>query len=124
MKRRPHLIQSNSNMSQDRVVIVGACRTAVGSMMGALNTVLPAKLDAAVISEAAQWAGIEPNQIDEVIMGGLLTGAFCQNIARQSSILAGVPLSVPAYAVSKVCSAGLKSVILATKQFAATMPIA
>src|SRR5712691_4295824 len=102
-------------MNQDRVVIVGACRTAIGSMMGGLSAVPPAKLGATVISEAIQRARIEPDQIDEVIMGGILTAGFGQNVARQASIFAGVPVSVPAYTVNKVCGSGLKSVILASQ---------
>ena len=84
-------------------------------MMGALSTVPPAKLGATVISEAIQRARIKPDQIDEVIMGGILTAGFGQNVARQASILAGVPVSVPAYTVNKVCGSGLKCVILATQ---------
>ncbi len=100
---------------KNEVVIVSACRTAVGTFMGALSDVLPAKLGASVVSEAIRRAGITAEMVDEVILGGILTAGVGQNIARQVSIAAGLPNTTPAYTINKVCGSGMKSVILAAQ---------
>ena len=102
-----------SNKSE--VVIVSACRTAVGAFLGTLGDVSSVKLGSTVVVEALRRAGIPATAVDEVIMGSVLTAGFGQNVARQISIDAGLPITVPAFTVSKVCGSGLKSVILAAQ---------
>jgi acetyl-CoA C-acetyltransferase len=95
------------------VVIVSAVRTAIGSFGGALKDVPATKLGAIVIKEAVQRAGIKPEQVSEVIMGNVLQAGLGQNPARQSAIEAGLPETVPAMTINKLCGSGLKSVHLA-----------
>lgn len=97
------------------VVIVSAVRTPVGTFCGALGQVPAAELGALVIKEAIKRAGIAPDQVDEVIMGNVLSAAQGQNPARQASLKAGIPQEVPAWTVSKVCGSGLKSVVCAAQ---------
>lgn len=97
------------------VVIVSAVRTPVGSFGGILEQFTGAELGALVIKEAVKRAGIQPEQVQEVIMGNVLTAAAGQNPARQAAIKAGIPQEVPAWTVSKVCGSGLKSVICAAQ---------
>ena len=91
--------------------IVNCCRTAIGSFGGTLKNTPPAELGAIVIKEALNRAGVKPEQVDEVMFGCILTAAQGQNVARQASIKAGIPYSVPAYTVGMVCGSGMKSVI-------------
>lgn len=95
------------------VVIVSAARTPIGSFMGALSEVAAPKLGAVVIKEAVARAKIRPEQVDEVIMGSVLTAAMGQSPARQALIHAGLPESTGALTVGKVCGSGLKAVMLA-----------
>lgn len=97
------------------VVIVSAVRTAIGSFQGALKNVPATKLGAIVIEEAIKRAGIEKDQVDEVIMGNVLQAGLGQNPARQASIQAGLPQQVPAMTINKVCGSGLKTFHLATQ---------
>ncbi|MFQ5545438.1 MAG: acetyl-CoA C-acetyltransferase [Acidiferrobacterales bacterium] len=98
-------------MSED-VVIVAAGRTAVGTFGGGLSQIPGSSLGAKVIAGLLQRSGLKPDQIDEVIMGQILTGGAGQNPARQAAIEAGLPVSVPALTINKVCGSGLKSVHL------------
>lgn len=91
-------------------VIVSACRTAIGTFGGAFKEFSARQLGAVVIKEAIKRAGITPEQVNEVIMGCVLQGGLGQNIARQCSIDAGVPDSIPAYTVNRVCGSGLQAV--------------
>lgn len=93
------------------VVIVSAVRTPLGSFGGALENFTGAELGAIVIKEAIKRAGILPEQVEEVIMGNVLSAAAGQNPARQAAIKAGIPQEVPAWTLNKVCGSGLKSVI-------------
>lgn len=95
------------------VVIASAVRTPVGSFGGSLKDVHPADLGAHVIKAALQRAGVAPEQVDEVIMGCVLTAGYGQGIARQASIKAGVPQEVPAWTLNMICGSGLKSVSMA-----------
>ncbi|QBK25769.1 acetyl-CoA C-acetyltransferase [Ureibacillus thermophilus] len=104
-------------MLQD-VVIVSAVRTAIGSFQGSLKDVPAPTLGSIVIKEAIRRAGIEPNQVDEVIMGNVLQAGLGQNPARQAAIQAGLPETVPAMTINKVCGSGLKSVHLAAQAIA------
>ena len=97
------------------VVIASACRTAIGVFMGALSEIPPAALGAVVVSEAIRRAGIQPEMLDEVILGSVLTAGYGQNIARQVAVAAGIPHAKPAFTVNKVCGSGLKTVILAAQ---------
>jgi acetyl-CoA C-acetyltransferase len=100
-------------MSDDReVVIVSACRTAIGSYMGAISDFTPGRLGAIVVKEAVHRAGILPGQVDEVIMGNILPAGFGQGIARQNAIWGGIPDTVPAFTVNKLCGSGMKAVML------------
>lgn len=93
------------------VVIVSAVRTPLGSFGGALENFTGAELGAIVIKEALKRAGILPAQVEEVIMGNVLSAAAGQNPARQAAMKAGIPQEVPAWTLNKVCGSGLKSVI-------------
>lgn len=95
------------------IVLVGACRTAIGKMGGALSNTPAEQLGAIVMKEAINRAGIKPSDIDEVIFGNVLTAAMGQSPARQASIHAGIPEEVPALTLNNVCGSGLKSVNMA-----------
>ena len=91
--------------------IVNCCRTAIGSFGGSLKNTPAAEMGAIVVKEALNRAGVKPEQVDELMFGCILTAAQGQNVARQVSIKAGIPYSVPAYTVGMVCGSGMKSVI-------------
>ncbi len=93
-----------------KVVLAGACRTAIGKMGGGLSTTPAADLGAVVIKEALNRAGVKPEQVDEVMMGCVIQAAQGQNVARQASIKAGLPVEVPAFTLNVVCGSGLKCV--------------
>jgi acetyl-CoA C-acetyltransferase len=94
------------------VVIVGASRTAIGSFQGTLSRVPAVELGATVIRALLAQSGLAGEQIDEVILGQVLTAGAGQNPARQAAIKAGLPHTVPALTLNKVCGSGLKAVIL------------
>ncbi|KAB0495750.1 acetyl-CoA C-acetyltransferase [Pseudomonas vancouverensis] len=94
------------------VVIVAATRTAIGSFQGALANVSAVDLGAAVIRQLLAQTGLNPAEVDEVIMGQVLTAGAGQNPARQASIKAGLPFAVPAMTLNKVCGSGLKALHL------------
>ncbi|MED4017200.1 acetyl-CoA C-acetyltransferase [Sutcliffiella cohnii] len=102
-------------MSTKDVVIVSAVRTAIGSFGGSLKNISAPQLGATVIKEALKRAGVNPEQVDEVIMGNVLQAGLGQNPARQAAIQAGLPHEVSAMTINKVCGSGLKSVHLATQ---------
>jgi acetyl-CoA C-acetyltransferase len=93
------------------VVIVGAARTPVGSYLGSLAAVTAPRLGAAAIREALARARVEPSAVEEVIMGNVLQAGVGQAPARQAALAAGIPESVPAWTLNKVCGSGLKAVI-------------
>ena len=97
------------------VVIVSACRTAVGDFAGTLSTVSATDLGALAIQEALKRAGVKPEDVDEVIMGSVLPHGLGQNPARQTMVRAGLPWEVGAITVNKVCGSGLKAVMLAAQ---------
>ncbi|MCW2293433.1 acetyl-CoA C-acetyltransferase [Pseudomonas sp. BIGb0408] len=94
------------------VVIVAATRTAIGSFQGALADVPATELGAAVIRRLLEQTGLDGNQVDEVILGHVLTAGAGQNTARQAAITAGLPHAVPALTLNKVCGSGLKALHL------------
>ena len=103
------------------VVIVSACRTAVGDFAGSLSTISATDLGALVIKEAIKRAGITGDQIDEVIMGSVLPHGLGQNPARQTMIRAGLPWEVGAITVNKVCGSGLRRSCWRPRPFSAAM---
>ncbi|MCB0711947.1 MAG: acetyl-CoA C-acetyltransferase [Ignavibacteriae bacterium] len=94
-------------------VILSAARTPIGSFGGALSTLKAPELGAIAIKAALERANVEPNQVEEVLMGNVLTAGVGQSPARQAAIKAGIPNSVPTLTVGKVCGSGMKSVMLA-----------
>src|SRR5688572_31432230 len=102
-------------MSATDVVIVSGCRTPVGTFGGALKDVTAVELATVAVREAVRRAGVRPDQVDEVILGCILQAGLGMNPARQASIRAGIPESVPAHTVNKVCGSGLKAVMLAAQ---------
>lgn len=97
----------------DNIVIVAAGRTAVGNFGGTISTIPAAELGARVITGLLQRSGLRPEQVDEVILGQVLTAGNGQNPARQAAMKAGLPHTVPAMTINKVCGSGLKAVHLA-----------
>ena len=93
-----------------KVVIASACRTAIGTMGGSLSTTPAAELGAIVIKEAVNRAGIKPENVDQVYMGCVIQAGLGQNVARQASIKAGLPIEVPAVTINVVCGSGLNCV--------------
>lgn len=99
---------------QDAVILSGA-RTPIGAFLGSLSSLTAPQLGATAIAEAVKRSGISPDEIDEVIMGCVLTGGLGQAPARQALIGAGLPYSVPAITINKVCGSGMKAVMLAAQ---------
>ena len=97
------------------VVIVGAARTAIGKFGGTLKNVPTRQLGAVCIEEALKRAGVEKDQVDEVIMGCVLQGGLGQNVARQMMLDAGLPVEIPCFTINKVCGSGLRAVELAAQ---------
>ena len=93
-----------------KVVLAGACRTAIGKMGGALSNTPAVELGSIVIKEALNRAGVKPEQVDEVLLGCVIQAAQGQNVARQASIKAGLPIEVPAVTLNVVCGSGLNCV--------------
>ena len=100
------------------IVIAGAARTPIGSFCGALENVAASELGAIAIRAALERAGTKAEEVDEVIMGHVLTAGLGQNTARQAAIAAGVPVESTAYAINQVCGSGLRSVALAFQAIA------
>jgi acetyl-CoA C-acetyltransferase len=99
----------------EKPVIVAARRTAVGRFQGGLSSMTASKLGAEVIKDIIARTKIDPNEIDEVIMGHVIQAGMGQNTARQAAIWGGVPVEKGAFTVNKVCGSGLKSVMLAAQ---------
>ena len=102
-----------------KIVLAGACRTAVGTMGGALSTVPAPELGAIVIKEALNRAGVAPEAVDQVYMGCVIQAGQGQNVARQAMIKAGLPIEVPAVTINVVCGSGLQCVNMAAQMIAA-----
>lgn len=98
-----------------KIVLAGACRTAIGTMGGTLSTTSSQELGAAVIRDALRRTGIKPEQVDFVYMGCVLQAGLGQNVARQASLKAGIPVETPAVTINVVCGSGLNSVNLAAQ---------
>jgi len=102
-----------------KVVLAGACRTAIGTMGGGLSTIPAAELGAIVIKEALNRAGVAPDKVDHVYMGCVIQAGQGQNVARQASIKAGLPIECPAVTVNVVCGSGLNCVNMAAQMIQA-----
>jgi len=102
-------------MGTDEVVILSGCRTPIGSFGGAFKDTTAVELGALAVQEAVRRAAVRPDQVDEVILGCILQAGLGMNPARQAAIRAGLPESVPAHTVNKVCGSGLKAVMLAAQ---------
>ena len=100
------------------VVIVSAVRTPIGSFMGALSSVPATQLGATAIKGALQKVGLEPSQVDEVLMGNVVQAGTGQAPARQAAIYAGIPDTVPCTTVNKVCASGMKAIMQAAQAIA------
>ncbi|MEO5331250.1 MAG: acetyl-CoA C-acetyltransferase [Magnetococcus sp. YQC-5] len=99
----------------EEVVIIAAGRTAIGKFLGSLTTIPASELGAVVLKGLLEKSGLKPEQIDEVILGQVLTAGVGQNPARQASLAAGLPVTTPAMTINKVCGSGLKAVALAAQ---------
>ncbi|NUM78226.1 acetyl-CoA C-acyltransferase, partial [candidate division KSB1 bacterium] len=97
------------------VIIAGACRTPIGAFQGALAPFSATELGALVVKEAVRRAGIDPQKVDEVIMGCVLPAGVGQAPARQAAIKAGLPVETTCLTINKVCGSGLKAVMLAAQ---------
>ena len=102
-----------------KIVLAGACRTAIGTMGGALSTVPAAELGSIVIKEALNRAGVPAEQVDHVYMGCVIQAGLGQNVARQASLKAGLPVTTPAVTVNVVCGSGLNCVNMAAQMIEA-----
>ncbi|MES1173943.1 MAG: acetyl-CoA C-acyltransferase [Myxococcales bacterium] len=102
-------------MAHPAVYIVGAARTPIGSYLGALSSLPAPRLGAIAIRAAVERAGLAPDAVGEVFMGNVLSAGVGQAPARQAAIYGGIPQSVPATTVSKVCGSGLQAVVFGTK---------
>jgi acetyl-CoA C-acetyltransferase len=104
-----------SEVDMNDVVILSGCRTPIGTFGGALKDVPAVELGAIAIKDALRRAGLTGHQVDEVILGCILQAGLGMNPARQAAIRAGIPETVPAHTVNKVCGSGLKAVMLAAQ---------
>ncbi len=102
----------------EEVVIVGAARTPAGKFLGALSTVPATKLGAVAIRAALERSGVDPSEVEEVVMGHVLTAGLGQAPARQAAIAAGVPDRASALTVNKVCASGLAAVVVGSQEIA------
>src|SRR6202020_293327 len=99
--------------SFDDVVIISGCRTAVGKFQGSLSEFSAPQLGAIAVREAVKRAGIDPTQVDECIMGNVVSAGLGQNPARQAAIFGGLSPSTGSMTINKVCGSGLKFFSLA-----------
>ena len=99
----------------NEVVIVGACRTPIGGFRGSLSSIVAPQLGAVAIRDVMQRAELSPTEVQEVIMGNVLSAGVGQAPARQAAIFAGLPTSVETMTVNKVCGSGMKAVMLASQ---------
>ena len=97
-------------------LILSACRTAIGRFRGSLSSLPATDIGAVVVREAVAQANLIASDIDEVILGNVLTGGTGQAPARQAALRAGLPPAVAALTVNKVCGSGLKAVMLAAQE--------
>src|SRR5207249_1046832 len=101
--------------ASDDVVIISGCRTPIGKFQGSLSDLGAPQLGAIVVREAVKRANLEPQRIDECIMGNVVSAGLGQNPARQAALFGGLPPEVGAMTINKVCGSGLKAVALAAQ---------
>src|SRR3954453_19107486 len=99
----------------DDVVIISGCRTPVGKFQGSLSDLKATELGAIVVREAVKRANLDPNQVNEGIMGSVASAGLGQNPGRQAALFGGLPPEVGAMTINKVCGSGLKAVGLAAQ---------
>lgn len=99
----------------DEAVIVAACRTPIGKFQGGLKSFTAPQLGSIALKEALHRAHLQPAEVDEVVMGNVLTAGVGQNPARQAALGAGLPVEVPAVTINKVCGSSLKAAMLGTQ---------
>src|ERR1051325_7225208 len=109
-------------MSTTDVVILSGCRTAIGTFGGAFKDVSAVELGTIAVREAVRRSGVRPDQVDEVLLGCIPQAGLGMNPARQAAIKAGLPDSVPATTVNKVCGSGLQSAMMAAHALKARDP--
>ena len=105
-------------LPMENPVILSAVRTPVGKFMGGLSPLVAPELGAKVVAETVRRAGIEPRQVDEIIMGNVIQAGLGQNPARQAGLRGGLDTRVAAMTVNQVCGSGLKAVGLAAQSIA------
>lgn len=96
-----------------KIVVAGACRTAIGKMGGSLSNTPSPVLATIVVKEAMKRAGIAPDKVDEVILGCVYQAGIGQSVARQAALYAGIPVTTPAFTINNLCGSGLKSINVA-----------
>jgi len=96
-------------------MIAGACRTPIGKFLGTLKGLSAPELGAIAVREAVARAGVRPDEVEEVVMGNVVSAGLGQNPARQAALKGGIPVTVPAVTVNKVCGSGLKAVMMAAQ---------
>src|SRR6266487_2833366 len=101
--------------AMDEVVIISGCRTPVGKFQGSLSDLSATQLGAIAVREAVKRANLDPQQVDECIMGNVVSAGLGQNPARQAALFGGLPPEVGAMTINKVCGSGLKAVALAAQ---------
>lgn len=111
-------IEERMKIMARKVVLAGACRTAIGTMGGTLSNTPAPDLGTVVIKEALKRAGVAPEMVDEVYMGCVIQAGLGQNPARQAAVNAGIPVEVPATTINVLCGSGLHCVNLAAKLIA------
>lgn len=111
MMRELHQSCVKGEKVMKEIYVVNCCRTAIGSFGGALKDVPAVELAAVTVKEALRRANVKPEQVDEVMLGCILTAGLGQNVARQAALKAGIPVEVPACTVGMVCGSGMKAVI-------------
>src|SRR3989441_9791904 len=114
LNRAAHRSSTRGGHAVTDVVLAGACRTPVGKYGRAFRNVEPVKLGSTVITEAVNRAGLVPADIEEVIIGNVISAGLGQNPARQAALLAGLPGRVGAVTVNKVCGSGLQAVVFSS----------
>jgi acetyl-CoA C-acetyltransferase len=98
-----------------KAVIVGSCRTPIGKFLGSLKGITAPELGALVVKETVKRAALRPEDVDEVVLGNVIQAGLGQNPARQAALKGGLPVTVPAVTVNKVCGSGLKAVMMAAQ---------
>ena len=103
------------------IVIVSVARTPIGSFLGSLRNISATKLGAIAIKGALDKIGLDPQSVDEVYMGNVVSAGLGQAPAKQAALFAGIPTDTPCTTVNKVCSSGMKTIMLAAQAIKAAL---